>query len=552
MSTVSGQGDSGRTTQVEGYFCPGCLTLVSQNLEVCEMCSKERPQAGWPKDNYLGRTIAGKYKLIRRIGTGGFAQVFLAKQVEAGHDLGEVVLKFLHQNLAQKENIRRRFINEAKAARQIRSPHAVKMFDLGFDEDGTPYLVMEYLEGESLQDLLSAHGRLPPERVLRLGLQVAGALDECHQKGIIHRDLKPDNLLLIPGRGEDFTKVLDFGIARVPDRDGTMTHTVMGTPRYMPPEQIMLEEMDGCVDIFALGVILYESLAGRPPIEAKTPMAYMQANLADKPTPLREVCSDLPVELENLLAQMMAKDRKVRPQSMADVESRLLTIGRANGWIAGRTGEIPVQKPARETKKFDEEGVQFDRTMPSMEVDEEAKGDVELAVAETCPPTGTGEKEAEPLPSEESDEAESEILSTSHALDSLTGQSRSKKRILVIVLLLGLVAGGGVLMFGRGDRGESSGVGTGPTMPDNAIEKGKDSGTVDAAASEGPSPDLTQVQPDAHLAQPDSSQTSRKRKTRPRRIKKPAPKPVPEKKPEPKPKKGGALDEEWGDRKGGL
>jgi len=288
-------------------------------------------------DPYIGRTINNKYRMESRLGAGGFAQVFLAEQVQDGIELGDVVLKFLHKNLATNQSIRRRFINEARAARRVRSPHVVKVFDLGFDDDGTPYMAMEYLEGEGLEKVLDREETLSPQRTFNLGLQVAGALDECHTIGIIHRDLKPDNLLLLPGRGEDFVKVLDFGIARVPAADGTLTHTLMGTPRYMPPEQIMLKEMDGGVDIFALGVILYECLAGTSPIQAKTPMEYLQLNLNTRPTPLREVRPDLPEDLERLLNLMMAKDRADRPTSMADVEQRLKKIGVAHGWLAGES-----------------------------------------------------------------------------------------------------------------------------------------------------------------------------------------------------------------------
>ncbi len=345
MQAISVQG---RRLSSTIFFCPGCLETLGNGETVCTSCGYTRPDTGWPADSYLGRTINKKYLLKRRLGAGGFAQVFLAEQLQEGIELGEVVLKFLHQSMAAHQSVRRRFINEARAARKIRSPHAVKVFDLGFDEDGTPYMVMEYLEGDNLDQLLAKEGTLTPQRVFNLGLQVAGALEECHNIGIIHRDLKPDNLLILLGRHKDFVKVLDFGIARVPQADGTLTHTLMGTPRYMPPEQILQQEMDGGVDIFALGVILYECLTGRAPIPATTPMEYLKLNVLRDPIPLREVRRDLPEDLEQLLSRMMAKERADRPNSMADVEQRLRAIGLAHGWVARPSGEMRVASPIGE------------------------------------------------------------------------------------------------------------------------------------------------------------------------------------------------------------
>ena len=420
------------------YFCPGCLMNLEGTPRHCQQCGFSRPEAGWPADPYIGRTINNKYRMESRLGAGGFAQVFLAEQVQDGIELGDVVLKFLHKNLATNQSIRRRFINEARAARKVRSPHVVKVFDLGFDDDGTPYMAMEYLEGEGLEKVLDRETKLSPKRTFDLGLQVAGALDECHKIGIIHRDLKPDNLLLLPGRGEDFVKVLDFGIARVPTEDGTLTHTLMGTPRYMPPEQIMQREMDGGVDIFALGVILYECLAGTSPIPAKTPMEYLQLNLNTRPTPLRQERPDLPEDLERLLNRMMAKDRADRPPSMADVEQRLKKIGVAHGWLAGDSrGEWrpPVDAGATE-----------DLT----EIDNGDDEDLEAVIptyrpnAEPTPPTLI-----EAAQHDEVDDPGPEILQQQEITGSFT-----RSRVMIAALVLLGLAGLGVGIALTRDRGE--------------------------------------------------------------------------------------------------
>ena len=170
-----------------------------------------------------GQVLAGKYRVDGRIGAGGFGTVLLATQIYGQQELGQVVLKFLHADLVHDEGIVRRFVNEAKAARLLSSPHAVKIFDLAFDEQGVPFIVMEYLEGESLADVLAqGGGRMEPARACEIAIQIADTLAECHDKGIVHRDLKPDNILLIGGHRGDFVKILDFGIARVASPQGAV------------------------------------------------------------------------------------------------------------------------------------------------------------------------------------------------------------------------------------------------------------------------------------------------------------------------------------------
>ena len=352
------------------HFCPQCLEKIREDTEACKDCKLPRPPSGWPRDPSTGRLVQQKYKLKERLGSGGFAVVYRARQMQGDLDLGEVALKFLRPHMAENESVRRRFVNEARAARKVSSPHVVKVFDLGFDEDGVPFMAMEYLCGTSLEAEVSARGRLQASRVVGIGLQVTTALAECHSLGIIHRDLKPDNLILQDdGQDGDFVKVLDFGIARVPDPDGTVTHTLMGTPQYMPPEQIMQKEIDGGVDIFALGVILYECLAGRAPIPAETPMEYLQLNLNSTPVPLREVRPELPTDLEVLLGRMMAKDRDQRPASMGDVAMRLKAIRRSiNDDEVGDKETIadpsPSRKPSHREKVVSEEALAETMTLP--------------------------------------------------------------------------------------------------------------------------------------------------------------------------------------------
>jgi serine/threonine-protein kinase len=214
----------------------------------------------------------------------------------------------------------------------LRSQHVVKVFDFDVDEQGIPFIVMEHLHGETLSEVVK-RGALTPARTMRIALQITAALEECRAAGILHCDLKPRNILLC--QPYDFVKLLDFGIACMPD--DALWQPGLGTPRYMPPEQIRQVDLDERVDIFALGVILFECLCGEPPILAKRPMDYLLHNVERAPRKLRSIAPHLPRSLEALLEQMMAKDRAQRPRSVIEVESRLRAI-------ASRASSTPVER----------------------------------------------------------------------------------------------------------------------------------------------------------------------------------------------------------------
>ena len=309
-------------------FCShrGCWQEVDAQAAVCPSCRRRRPEEGWIHGPRPGRLIRRKYRLQKILGIGGFGSVYLARQMQRDLDLGPVVLKFLHRQWADQSGFRKRFVGEMQAIRKLGShPHVVTVFDLDEDESGLPFMVMEYLPGEALQDLIDREGRIDLAQALNIAGQVANALDACHAEGIVHRDLKPDNIRLLKGK-TDFAKVLDFGIARDTVVRQTVAHTFAGTPQYMAPEQILLQPVDGGADIYALGVLLFQCLAGRPPIQALSPMEYIKLNVNEQPDPLRSICPELPEKLEALLDKMMAKDRADRPASMSEVEQWLQEI----------------------------------------------------------------------------------------------------------------------------------------------------------------------------------------------------------------------------------
>jgi len=291
---------------------------------VCPACNAQRPHQGWPVDPYIGRLIDQKYRIEKRLAAGGFGTVFLATHLHGEHELGKVVLKFLHSELAHDAAIAKRFVTEAKAARELTSPHVVRVFDLGFSDEGVPFMVQEYITGDGLDVVMKkAHGRLPFDRVVQIAMQIAEAMDEAHSKGILHRDLKPENLKLTPQREREFVKVLDFGIARVDSGKSVATNSFIGTPRYMAPEQIKQKEIDGRADVFALGVIIFEMLTGEPPIPADSEMEYIHLNLIAAPRDIRSLRADIPQVLADLVMRMMAKDKEERPSSMAEVYTEL-------------------------------------------------------------------------------------------------------------------------------------------------------------------------------------------------------------------------------------
>ncbi|NMC69831.1 MAG: protein kinase [Myxococcales bacterium] len=308
------------------------------------MCGLQRPPPGWPVDEQIGRVVHGKYWIDNRLSAGGFGTVFLAMQVHGGIEMGRVILKFLHREHAQDPAVTKRFLNEVKTARELINPHIVRVFDLGYDNDGTPFMVQEFIEGEGLEEVLAREKRLPPPRALRLAIQVAEGMAEAHGKGIIHRDLKPENLRIQEGTG--LVKILDFGIARISTTRGTATNSFVGTPRYMPPEQIKQQPLDAGVDIFALGVILFEMLAGEPPIPNEgSELEYIHLNLIQDPRRLIELLQDCPRELSDFVYSMMSKQRSERPADMETVARTLEELAARFGWTDDSTARFRLSGP---------------------------------------------------------------------------------------------------------------------------------------------------------------------------------------------------------------
>jgi len=271
-----------------------------------------------------GELVADRYRVQELLGSGAMGVVY---RVEHVHIKKLFALKVLHAELNQVPEVVARFEREAIAAARIEHENVARATDFGRLADGSFYLVLDYVQGQSLRDLLADRVPLPPPRALAIARQVASALDAAHQAGIVHRDLKPDNIMLVGGEGEgDRVKVLDFGIAKLQlsDLDNqpalTRAGTVFGTPEYMSPEQAAGGSVDARSDLYSLGIVLYEMLAGSPPFAGLDVIALITRHMTAQPPPLAE---DLPAELREFIPRLLAKDPSERPASASTVAESL-------------------------------------------------------------------------------------------------------------------------------------------------------------------------------------------------------------------------------------
>ncbi len=270
-----------------------------------------------------GDLIAGKYEVIKLIGSGGMGYVVSALHVE----LGEVVaLKFLRPEALLIEELVERFSREARAAAKIRSEHVARVFDVGVLPDGVPFIVMEHLAGQDLAEVLQERGPLPIKVAVEYVMQACEALAAAHAAGVIHRDIKPENLFLTKhAQGLDFIKILDFGISKVALQPGGkrgMMRTMMplGSPVYMSPEQIRSsDQVDARTDIWSLGCVLFELLTGTVAFNEPSLMQLSAAILEHDPVPLREFVADAPVELEDVVLRCLEKDADKRYGNIAEL-----------------------------------------------------------------------------------------------------------------------------------------------------------------------------------------------------------------------------------------
>jgi serine/threonine-protein kinase len=291
--------------------------------------------SGFGPDPLIDQTLAGRYRILRKIGEGGMGIVY-----EAIHVVIEkrVALKILREDFSHRDDVVERFRQEAKSASRIGHEHIIDISDFGVTPSGAHFFVMELLHGNDLAEELEQRGPLPTRRAVGIALQCAKALGAAHAKGIVHRDMKPENIFMLQrDTGEDFVKIVDFGIAKmsdidtpgaVPGRKLTKTGMIFGTPEYMSPEHAAGKELDHRVDVYAMGIILYELLTGRVPFQGDTFMGILTQHMFEQVPPLRMAnpsCS-APPELEQLILRAVSKNADDRQQSMDELAQELNAV----------------------------------------------------------------------------------------------------------------------------------------------------------------------------------------------------------------------------------
>ncbi len=312
-------------------YCATCKTVYPADFQCCP---KDGSALSRSSELLPGMVIRDKYQILQQIGSGGMATVYQVRHLA----FNEIrAIKLINSQLADGDQFSKRLRSEAVIARKLQHPNAVHIEDLDRTEDGRPFIVMEYVEGQNLRTVIRQQGPLPVLRALRIAAQVSSALVAAHKLGIIHRDIKPDNIHLISQPdGSDFVKVLDFGIAKFTDdlsssAPRTGSGLIVGTPQYVSPEQAMgrqTGELDGRSDLYTLGVVLYEMLTGRVPFDSDTPVGLLVHHLHTAPVPPDELRPDLgiPPSVSQVLMKALEKDPARRFRSADEMLNAIRSV----------------------------------------------------------------------------------------------------------------------------------------------------------------------------------------------------------------------------------
>lgn len=322
--------------------CPKCQLDLATSVTICPRCQTELVQILKP-----GESFADKYELLGTIGSGGMGVIYKARN----KILNKIVaIKTLHPHLTTPEALRR-FQREGKAAGNLRHPNIITIYDLGITDQGSAYMVMEFIQGRTLADMLKQGGPLNLNTFFEVFAQVCDALDYAHANGVLHRDIKPSNIMLnASAQGALDVRILDFGIAKFAEADNresqhlTRTGEAIGSPLYMSPEQSIGSGIDQRSDLYSLGCVMYEALCGLTPHEGATALATMMKHLKDQPLSLKEISLgsvEVPAAVEALVMKLLAKSPEDRFQTMDEVRHELLAT-QQNHATRGKNRSMPV------------------------------------------------------------------------------------------------------------------------------------------------------------------------------------------------------------------
>ena len=310
------------------FFCIHCQSKIDPKFKAC-------PHCGEPITDFLRRhldePVDGKYQLVARLAIGGMGEVYKAIHI---HLNSLRVIKLLRAGGAGASHAHERFAREARLATRINNPHVATLFDFATLEDGSNYMVWEFIEGTNLRERIASRGPLAPRYAAGLAIQALEGLEAIHRAGIVHRDVSPENLMITRGDdGEERVKIIDLGIAKslVPDDTNTQAGFV-GKWKYCSPEHLGLlgpgERIDARADVYSFGVVFYEMLAGAPPFQAGSPHEYVLLHSSAAPPPIGETnpSAAVPPELESLVMRALAKDREARFATAAEFASAITAV----------------------------------------------------------------------------------------------------------------------------------------------------------------------------------------------------------------------------------
>ncbi|NVB85338.1 MAG: protein kinase [Kofleriaceae bacterium] len=478
--------------------CPHCATQLAVDARFCPACGKATAptdSGSWPRGaaaapDLIGKEIAGRYRILAKLGEGGMGAVYRGEQISLKR---AVAVKLLRPELGANQVILRRFNAEAEAVAKLSHPNTVNIYDFGQDTDGSLFIAMEFIEGRSLRSAISKDGPFHPARAIAISLQISASLSDAHSHSIVHRDLKPDNVMLQDrGRQKDVVRVLDFGIAKLRDDSRatqqamTQAGDMLGTPQYMAPEQIRGEAIDGRTDIYALGCLIYEMVTGRMPFEAPTVMAMLSKHLLEQVVPPSQRRPDLalPATIDQLVLGAMAKDPKSRPATMDQFGEMLQALLASLPADPNRSGTAPIsaQQSSMQSVATPPAHSAFQPPTPP------PPGHAAYGAPGVPAPTPTPFAPHAPPPGY----AQPAIPPTMPVGAQPAAKSRTPLYILLAVLALGGI-GVGVWAATKGDDKPSKGSAAEPAKPDEdkPAEPEHDEDKADPWADNGTAPDGT-------------------------------------------------------------